>query len=159
MRIVGGKKRGVRLFVPKGTLTRPTLDSTRESLMNILENGRFKGCLRQTYIADVFAGSGAVGLEMLSRGAKHCDFYEKNIQAVTTLKRNIQKVNAGIDIGTYTIFYNALKPTSTLPYDIIFMDAPYGQGLNHQACQAFLKMNLITTTTLLVLQMDKRTNR
>lgn len=158
MRIIGGTKRGLQLHTPDGNHTRPTMDKARETLFNILLNN----AMLRPYIiggacADVFAGSGAVGLECVSRGAKSCVFYECHKNTVSVLKRNI----AHFDTGTCTIHYDALHPhyaDDPTPYDFVFMDAPYTDtSLSPTAIQAFIKANLIGDKTLVTVQLDTHT--
>lgn len=157
MRIIGGKRRGTKILSAQYNACKPTLDSTRESIMNVLEHGRFKGYLRGARVADVFAGYGSMGLEMLSRGARHCDFFEKDRHVRSILKRNIQKITAHKDMGTCAIFNDALRrpPRQSIAYDIIFFDAPYKTTLNRRACQLFCGRNLITKNSIVILQMEK----
>ena len=90
MRIISGEKRGAKLLAPKGSNTRPTRDRVKESLFNILLNHEFSNSFRHKVVIDAFAGSGALGLEALSRGAAHAIFIENDIAAIKTLKKNRQ---------------------------------------------------------------------
>ena len=154
MRIIGGMKRGLTLVAPTGEQTRPTMDRTREDILNILENGKFRGMLQGASVADVFAGSGSIGLEMLSRGASSCTFYETSSNALQALNTNIKK----FQIGTMIVKKNALKPATDAPFDIVFMDAPYGENLSEKAFQAFLNANRINANTLVIIQVAKNEN-
>ena len=96
MRIIAGKWRGIRLLPPPGTQTRPILDHVKEAVFNILgaklaEPGRIPPCR----VLDLFAGTGSLGLEALSRGASFCTFVEKHHAAAGRLHENLQKVKAG----------------------------------------------------------------
>jgi 16S rRNA (guanine966-N2)-methyltransferase len=123
MRIIAGQWRGRPLVAPKGDATRPTADRTRETLFSMLVSrlGSFEG-LR---VADLFAGSGALGLEALSRGAAHCTFVEQDRPAIDALKTNIAKLGAVGDVRAQSVL--ALGPTAQ-PFDLILMDPPYGTG-------------------------------
>jgi 16S rRNA (guanine966-N2)-methyltransferase len=123
MRIIAGQWRGRPLVAPKGDATRPTTDRTRETLFSMLVSrlGSFEG-LR---VADLFAGSGALGLEALSRGAAHCTFVEQDRPAIDALKTNIAKLGAVGDVRAQSVL--ALGPTAQ-PFDLILMDPPYGTG-------------------------------
>ena len=151
MRIIGGAKRGLKLQAPLGDQTRPTLERTREDIMNILENGKFRGVLHQSNVADVFAGSGSVGLEMLSRGARCCTFFESSSDALKALNANIKK----FQICTMIVRKDALKPGNAPAFDVVFMDAPYNQDLTKKAFKAFLSKGLINKDTLVVIQVAK----
>src|ERR1700709_1624309 len=123
MRIIAGQWRGRAIVAPKGDATRPTADRRREALFSM----RFSrvGSFEDLAVADLFAGSGALGLEALSRGAATCVFVEKDRAAVDALKANIAKLGAKADVRAQSVL--ALPP-ATKPYDLILMDPPYGTG-------------------------------
>jgi 16S rRNA (guanine966-N2)-methyltransferase len=123
MRIISGQWRGRALQAPKGDTTRPTSDRTREALFSMLQSrlGSFEG-LR---IADLFAGTGALGLEALSRGGAHATFVEQDKAAVAVLKENIAKLGASADVMPVAV--SALGPARQ-PYDLLMLDPPYGSG-------------------------------
>ncbi|MBO9711853.1 16S rRNA (guanine(966)-N(2))-methyltransferase RsmD [Sphingomonas sp.] len=124
MRIIAGDWRGRPLAAPKGDATRPTADRTREALFSMLASriGSFEGLA----VADLFAGSGALGLEALSRGAASCLFVEQDRAALDALKANIAKLGAkGAEVRAGSVL--ALGPAAK-PLDLILMDPPYGTG-------------------------------
>jgi 16S rRNA (guanine966-N2)-methyltransferase len=123
MRIIAGRWRGRPILAPAGQVTRPTSDRTREALFSMLTSriGSFEG-LR---VADLFAGSGALGLEALSRGAAHCIFVETDRAAVDAIRRNLAALGAEGDILT-TPAEHARLPG---PLDLAFLDPPYRSGL------------------------------
>lgn len=124
MRIIAGEWRGRPLAAPKGDTTRPTADRTREALFSMLASriGSFEGLA----VADLFAGSGALGLEALSRGAASCLFVEQDRAALDALKANIAKLGAkGAEVRAGSVL--ALGPAAK-PLDLILMDPPYGTG-------------------------------
>jgi 16S rRNA (guanine966-N2)-methyltransferase len=125
MRIIAGDWRGRPLVAPKGDATRPTADRTREALFSMLVSrlGSFEG-LR---VADLFAGSGALGLEALSRGAAHCTFVEHDGAALDVLKANIAKLGAGARCDVRAQSVTALGPAPAA-YDLLLLDPPYGTG-------------------------------
>src|ERR1043165_5986374 len=125
MRIIAGKWRGRTLIAPPGATTRPTGDRVREALFSMLLSrvGSFEG-LR---VADLFAGTGALGLEALSRGAAHCTFVERDRPALETLKRNIGRLGAGERAEIRAQAAEHAAPPR--PCDLIFLDPPYGAGL------------------------------
>jgi 16S rRNA (guanine(966)-N(2))-methyltransferase RsmD len=130
MRIIAGTKKGMRLFPPKGSDTRPITDRVKESLFSILFS---KGMLEDTVAADLFCGTGSMGLEALSRGAKFCTFIDGGRDVVGILKRNIEK--AQFLAESRTVCANILKvgaapsPEHGL-YDLIFCDPPYKMSEN-----------------------------
>jgi len=130
MRIIAGAWRGRPLQAPPGQATRPTSDRARETLFSMLQSrlGSFEG-LR---VADLFAGTGALGLEALSRGAAHCTFVEQDRAAVDTLRKNVTALGAvaSADIRASAV---ANAPPPAQPCHLILMDPPYRQGLAQQA--------------------------
>jgi 16S rRNA (guanine966-N2)-methyltransferase len=125
MRIISGKWRSRPLIAPKGDTTRPTADRTRETLFSMLNSrlGTFEGLS----VMDLFAGSGALGLEALSRGAARCVFVEQDKAALDALDKNIAKLEAGsqCDIRRSSVL-SLGRPIK--PYDLILMDPPYASG-------------------------------
>jgi 16S rRNA (guanine966-N2)-methyltransferase len=124
VRIIAGQWRGRPLVAPKGEVTRPTADRTREALFSMLASRI--GSFEELAVADLFAGSGALGLEALSRGAAKCLFVEQDRAALDALKANIAKLDAkGAEVRATSVL--ALGPAPA-PLDVILMDPPYGTG-------------------------------
>jgi len=128
MRIIAGEWRGRPLEAPRGTATRPTSDRAREGLFSMLASriGSFEGLK----VADLFAGTGALGLEALSRGAAHCIFVEKDRAALDILGRNVDRLGAR---ERAEVRAQAVEHVALAPCDLILMDPPYGQGLAQPA--------------------------
>lgn len=130
MRIIAGAWRGRPLVAPEGRATRPTSDRAREGLFSMLQSrlGTFEG-LR---VADLFAGTGALGLEALSRGAAFCTFVDSDRNAIVALQRNLAAFDARerADVRSQAIEY---APPPPAPCDIVLMDPPYGTGLAETA--------------------------
>ena len=126
MRIVAGDWRGRPLVAPEGRATRPTSDRAREGLFSMLVSriGSFEGL----QVADLFAGTGALGLEAVSRGAAHCLFIDNDRNAVAALKRNIEAFGATdrCELRSQGVEH---APPPIRPRDLIFMDPPYSAGL------------------------------
>ena len=126
MRIIAGRWRGRPLEAPAGRATRPTSDRAREGLFSMLASrlGSFEGL----QVADLFAGTGALGLEALSRGAAHCTFVEKDRAALEILRRNVERLGAGehTELRAQSVEH---APPPPRPLDLILMDPPYGAGL------------------------------
>lgn len=147
MRIVGGRFRGKLLTAPEGRdEVRPTSDRTREAVFNVLLH-RFQGrngfMLSESRVLDVFAGTGALGLEALSRGARHVTFLERGPQALRALKANIRSMRAEAD--TSVITGDALRPPQAkLPVSLVFLDPPYAQPLCAPALTALAGCGWLT---------------
>jgi len=126
VRIIAGAWRGRAIEAPAGTATRPTSDRAREGLFSMLTSriGSFDGLA----VADLFAGSGALGLEALSRGAAHCLFIDNDTEAVASIRRNCETFGVGerVEIRQQSVEH---APPPAQPCDIIFLDPPYGSGL------------------------------
>lgn len=152
MRIIAGSFRGKKLCMPPENYTRPTSDRAREALFNILDSELRKKQMTWEDIVfmDVFAGSGAVGLEAASRGAKHVFLIENNRFVLPVLKANAAAFK---DVSILAV--DALMPTGRIEApDIIFMDAPYGKNLWQDALIVFSRRNLIKPETQIIVETD-----
>jgi 16S rRNA (guanine966-N2)-methyltransferase len=140
MRIISGKYKGTGLAsVGKGDTSahlRPTTDRVRESIFNLLVNGGYGDPITDARVLDLFAGTGALGFEALSRGAAYVLFIDDGAKARALVRQNIDILHA---IGQTKLFRrNATKlgPIVGEPYDLVFLDPPYGKGLGDKALQA-----------------------
>ncbi len=149
MRIISGEWRGRKLTAPKGDVTRPTADRTRETLFSMLVSrlGTFEG-LR---VADLFAGSGALGLEALSRGAAHCLFVENEREALAAIRTNVAafeaRERAMIEAGSVMALRVAAEPL-----DLILADPPYRSGAGEVALDRLLRLGWIGPATWIALE-------
>jgi 16S rRNA (guanine966-N2)-methyltransferase len=139
MRIIAGDWRGRPIEAPPGQSTRPSADRLRETLFNMLASrlGSFEG-LR---VADLFAGSGALGLEALSRGAACATFVESDSRAFESIGRNAVKLAASERVQV--IRSSALALPRSEPFDLILADPPYGQGAGNAVVQSVVKAGWI----------------
>ena len=150
MRIISGKFKGRTLIAPPEG-TRPTADRAKEMLFDMLSSILMKEGKRWENLAfaDVFSGSGAVGLEAVSRGCKQVYLFENNLMAQRMIRQNGKGM-------IFEVFGDALKPAmAKTPVDILFMDPPYGKGLAKQALAQFLKQGWIDEKTLIIIEEDK----
>lgn len=132
MRIVGGAHRGVPLTAPKSDRTRPTSDRLRETIFNVLTH-RHAGLLDGARVLDLFAGTGALGLEAFSRGAAFVLFVDVGTEARAAIRRNAEAVGS---LGSTRIWKRdatKLGPCTLPRFDLAFADPPYGQGLGEAA--------------------------
>lgn len=120
MRVVSGELGGRKLVSPEGTSTRPTTDRVREAVFNALGSAGF---LDGAVVADLFAGTGAVGIEAISRGAAHCTFVERDRNALRALEDNIDTLD--LEARSRIMRSDAVQAASTLDVDIVFADPPY----------------------------------
>lgn len=149
MRIISGEWRGRKLVAPKGEATRPTADRTRETLFSILTNrvGSFEGL----QVADLFAGSGALGLEALSRGAANCLFVEQEREALGAIKDNIATFDARTRTRVEAMSVMQLRARSE-PLDLILLDPPYKTGAGEVALDRLLRLGWIGEATWIALE-------
>jgi 16S rRNA (guanine966-N2)-methyltransferase len=149
MRIIAGEWRGRRLAAPAGDATRPTGDRTRETLFNMLASrvGSFEGLS----VADLFAGSGALGLEALSRGAASCLFVEQDPAAVKAIRANIDTLGARARADVRAGSVMSLGPAKQ-PHDLILLDPPYGTGAGEVALDRLLRLGWIGEQTWIALE-------
>lgn len=134
MRIVAGKFRGARIEAPKGLATRPTSDRVRQALFNVLEHGAPRFDFEGARVLDLFAGSGALGLEALSRGARFCLFVEDSAEARGAIRRNIEALELTGVTKIWRRDATKLGERGAIPpFNLIFLDPPYARGLGDQA--------------------------
>ncbi|RZI45700.1 16S rRNA (guanine(966)-N(2))-methyltransferase RsmD [Candidatus Finniella inopinata] len=148
LRIISGHWRHHRLHLPPPSVTRPTTDRVREALFNILAHGYaldFKGLK----VLDAFAGSGALGLEALSRGAESVYFMENHPQVSKVLKANIDALNAAEGCR---ILKGSQVPIAPCAVDLVFLDPPYHQQLALPTCAALQKNGWLKPATLICLE-------
>ena len=139
LKIIGGKHRGRTIATPEGQGTRPTASRARESLFNILAHANWSGDgtspLIDVRVLDAFAGSGALGLEALSRGAAHATFLDNDATAIKLIGENLRKL--GVTGQAKVIRADATRPPpGREPCDLVFLDPPYRSGLAGPALAA-----------------------
>ena len=156
MRVIAGKARRLQLKTPEGLDTRPTTDKTKETLFNILSP-----YLADTDFLDLFSGSGAIGIEALSRGAKYVAFVEDNKAALECIKSNLRFTKLESNAEVFAL--NALDAIRALEvrgkvFDVIFMDPPYSKGLEKDVLLALQNSNIIYCDTIIVIEASLKTS-
>lgn len=153
MRIISGSAGGLNLKGPVDKTVRPTTERVRSAIFNIIDPEQYK----EGKILDLFAGTGSLGIETLSRGALHCDFVEKNISQLKILKDNLE--TTGFTGNSRTYRFDILRGMNSLlgPYDMVLMDPPYKM----LDLPVFLNMfsmtdNIFDSSTLIVIGHSKR---
>jgi len=155
MRIVTGRLRGRNIATPKGRNTRPTSDQTRESIFNILAHAPWAPSLDGAIIADIFAGSGALGLEAISRGAEFCLFVETEPNARAAIRENVDKMGLG---GITRLHRHDATRLKIAPGNLrgafthIFMDPPYNKGLWRPVLSRLKDYGLIAEGGVIILE-------
>ncbi len=150
MRIIAGEWRGRPLVTPKGDATRPTADRTREALFSMLVSRL--GSFEDLRVADLFAGSGALGLEALSRGAASCTFVEQDRAAIDALRTNATKLQANADIQARSVLAAGRVSEA---YDLILMDPPYGTGAGVVALDKLARLGWTNAATLISIETSR----
>ena len=140
MRIISGRARGTKLYTLEGENTRPTLDRVKESLFNIIQNK-----IEDANFLDLFSGSGAIGLEALSRGAKKTIFCDSSKQAIEIINKNIKKTHLEDNSKVYNLDYKKALKEIKEKQDIIYIDPPYKTDFAIQAINEIIKLNIIET--------------
>jgi 16S rRNA (guanine966-N2)-methyltransferase len=150
MRIIAGSRKGARIFAPKGADTRPTGDRVREAAFNLIGPGFAEGVA----VLDLFAGSGAMGLEALSRGAEHATFVESDRDACRTINRNLDKL--GLE-GATVLCQDALTALRAdaragTRYDLVLVDPPYRRFSSLQNALILHLPDILAPEGLLVIE-------
>lgn len=153
MRIISGKYRGLVLAEFKGNDVRPTSDRVKESLFNILA-----GFVVDGTVLDLFCGSGNLGIESLSRGAKKVHFNDVAKPSIALLNKNLSKLKGENDVKITCQDYLACLNSTPLKYDLIFMDAPYAMAVCERALNVIKERNLLNDGGIVVYERDEEFN-
>ena len=150
MRIISGTARGTKLYTLSGENTRPTLDRVKESIFNIIQNE-----IEGSVVLDLFSGSGAIGLEFASRGARKVYLNDNSKDATQIIKQNIEKTHLSEKVEITNLDYlKALKKLEGKCFDIVYLDPPYKTDFIIQSINELLRLELITPKTIIILETD-----
>lgn len=138
MRVISGKARGSSLFSLEGLHTRPTTDRVKEAMFSIINF-----YLQEALVLDLFAGSGALGTEALSRGAQKCVFVENDRKALEIVKKNLDKTNLSDCAELVFSDYKAYLNSQTQQFDVILLDPPYNKKMCDEALEIIYNKNLL----------------
>lgn len=146
MRVITGTARGCRLFPVSGRNTRPTTDRVKENIFNLIQSS-----IEGAWVLDLFAGTGQLGIEALSRGAAHCDFVEQNRKALQTVSRNLQAAHVAERATVFPMEATRfLSQTPARPYDLVFLDPPYGGILLQDALSAIERFDILAVDGIII---------
>ena len=153
MRVISGKARGTKLDTIESNQTRPTLDRVKESLFNIIQNK-----IDDSTVLDLFAGSGAIGIEFLSRSAKRVYFCDKSQDACNIIKQNLQKTK----FTEYAIvkkmdYKKCLESLNNQKFDIIFLDPPYELDISVNSVKIIKNLDLLNEDGIIIIETDNIT--
>ena len=156
MRVIAGSARSVPLITPKGLETRPTSDQIKETLFNMLQ-----GYVEGSNFLDLFAGSGQIGVEALSRGAAFAAFVEKSDEAVNCIKANVDKTK--FTDKALVLKMEALSGLRALEIekkkcDIVFVDPPYNQNLERGILDAIINSKILDEDAIIIVEANKNTD-
>jgi len=154
MRVIAGSARSIILKTKKGSDTRPTTDKIKETLFNMISFD-----IGDAFVLDLFAGSGALGIEALSRGAYKAVFIEKDREALFCIKENLKKTR--LDDKALVIAKDVLKSLEDLSveraFDIVFIDPPYNKELETKVLKILEKSSYIDDNTMIIVELSKET--
>lgn len=152
MRVISGTNKGKKLFTPKNNLIRPTTDKIKESVFNIIGNIN-----HDSVVLDLFSGTGNMGIEFLSRGAKNCCFIDDNYKSIELTKKNIESCK---QIGKSMIYKNDYERSIKIfgsknkCFDYIYADPPYAKKFAQNILDCVIKENILKKEGLLIIECD-----
>ena len=152
MRVISGASRGKKLFSIEGNNTRPTLDRVKEALFNIIQSN-----IKDTFVLDLFAGTGALGIEALSRGAKKAIFCDNSKEAINVIKKNVEGTKNQDKAVIINKDFNELLidlANKKLKFDLIFLDPPYKTDYVITALQKIIMSNLLSDNGIIIVETD-----
>lgn len=151
MRVISGSARGTVLHSIEDISTRPTLDRVKESLFNIIQND-----IEDTTVLDLFAGSGAIGIEFLSRRAKQVYFCDKSSKAVAMIEKNLEKTKLKEKAIVYNKDYiDCINTVKNIKFDIIFLDPPYKEEFALDAIGKISNLQLLKDDGIIIIETDE----
>lgn len=156
MRVIAGTAKRLQLKTVKGDNTRPTTDRIKETLFNMLQND-IEGCR----FLDLFSGSGAIGIEALSRGAKEAVFVENNKEAINCIKENLiftKLVNSGIVMSYEVMTAISMLEGRNAKFDIVFMDPPYNKEIEKEVLDRLKQSEIIDSDTMIIVEASLNTS-
>lgn len=154
MRIISGKNRGTKLYTLEGENTRPTLDRVKEPLFSILNF-----YIEESVVLDLFAGSGALGLEAISRGASEAVLCDNARNAIHIIEKNVEKMSVNSKVKILNLDYlKALEKLKSQKYkfDIVFLDPPYQTDFSEKASQKIVEYSLLNENGIIVIETDRK---
>lgn len=156
MRVIAGTAKRLQLKTVKGDNTRPTTDRIKETLFNMLQND-----IEECRFLDLFSGSGAIGIEALSRGAKEAVFVENNKEAINCIKENLiftKLVNSGIVMSYDVMTAISMLEGRNAKFDIVFMDPPYNKEIEKEVLDRLKQSEIIDSDTMIIVEASLNTS-
>ena len=150
MRIIAGLSKGTNLYSLKGKTTRPTLDRVKEAIFNILQKN-----INQSVFLDLFSGSGSIGLEAASRGAKKVILCDKSKDAISIIKKNIIKTHLEEQTEVYNLDFKVLLKELKEKIDIVYIDPPYKSDYIEKSLKLLLECDLLKKDSIIIAETDE----
>ncbi len=149
MRVISGMSRGRKLVAPKGLDTRPTTDRVKESMFNLIIP-----YIPTKNVLDLFAGSGALGIEALSRGSEHCVFVDTGKEALSVVKQNLELSRQTDKAEVFSFDSLEFLNRTNSKFDLIFIDPPYNKGLLTESVRLIYQKNLLSENGIIVAESE-----
>ena len=150
MRVISGKAKGTKLNSIESLSTRPTLDRVKESLFNIIQEK-----INGSVVLDLFAGSGALGIETISRGAKKAYFCDNNYDAIKMIEKNIEKTHFQEQSILISSDYKKCIKSIREKIDLVFIDPPYKDNLSVDSIRIILEQGILNKDALMIIETDE----
>lgn len=150
MRIISGTARGTKLYTLQGENTRPTLDRVKESFFNIIQNK-----IQNSIFLDLFSGSGSIGLEAASRGAKEVILCDNSKDAIKIIKKNIEKTHLEDKIRVFNSEFKKLLENNIEKIDIAYIDPPYKTDYIYESLKIIIEKDILNEDGLIIVETDE----
>ena len=162
MRIISGKFKGHKLNIPKNFLIRPTTDRFKESLFSIINSEKYSSNIDGKYFLDLCSGSGGIGIEAFSRGAKKVYMIDKNQDAINLIKKNLSKIEVTIELDKNLFVLKQditnIKKLQLPEFDFIYLDPPYTSNIYSIVLKNISDSNILNNKGLILIETDKLIN-
>ena len=162
MRIISGKFKGHKLIIPKNFLIRPTTDRFKESLFSIINSEKYSSNIDRKYFLDLCSGSGGIGIEAFSRGAKKVYMIDKNQDAINLINKNLSKIELNIELGKNLFVLKQditkIKKLVLPQFDFIYFDPPYSSNIYSTVLKIISDNKILNNKGLILVETDKLLN-
>ena len=162
MRIISGKFKGHKLNIPKNFLIRPTTDRFKESLFSIINSQKYSSNIDGKYFLDLCSGSGGIGIEAFSRGAKKVYMIDKNQDAINLIKKNLSKIEVNIELGKNLFVLKQditkIKKLQLPEFDFVYLDPPYNSNIYSIVLKNISDSKILNDKGLILIETDKLIN-
>ena len=162
MRIISGKFKGHKLNIPKNLLIRPTADRFKESLFSIINSEKYSGVIDGKYFLDLCSGSGGIGIEAFSRGAKKVYMIDKNQDAINLINKNLSKIELNNELGKNLFVLkqdiSKIKKLQLPQFDFIYLDPPYSSNIYSIVLKNILDSKIFNNKGIILIETDKIIN-